>query len=207
MGDIIRREQQLMDDTFNAQRGQQGQEGQQGQGQQGQGQQGQGQQPGQGRGNSPGELGQRQGQLRDDLNRMREGLRRFGQQAPGQFGEAAEAMENAQNMLEKGDLQGAQREQGRALEQLRQGAREMAEQMMRQMGPRMGQGPAGEVPRDPLGRPQRSEGPDLGTTVKVPDEADMQRAREILEELRRRLSDPSRPGLELDYIERLLRRF
>ena len=31
--------------------------------------------------------------------------------------------------------------------------------------------------------------------------------REILEELRRRLSDPARPTLELDYIERLLRRF
>ena len=82
-----------------------------------------------------------------------------------------------------------------------------AEQMMRQMGPRMGQGPSGDVPRDPLGRPQRSEGPDFGNSVKVPDEADAQRAREILEELRRRLSDPLRPTLELDYIERLLRRF
>lgn len=206
MGDIIRREQQLMDDTFNAQRGQQ--PGQQGQGQQPgqgqQGQQGQGQQPGQGRG---GELGQRQGQLRDDLGRMRDGMRRFGQRAPEQFNGAAEAMENAERALEKGDLDQATREQGRALEQLRQGAREMAEQMMRQMGPRVGQGPAGEVPRDPLGRPQRSEGPDFGTSVKVPDEIDSQRAREILEELRRRLSDPLRPTLELDYIERLLKRF
>jgi hypothetical protein len=35
----------------------------------------------------------------------------------------------------------------------------------------------------------------------------VQRAREILEELRRRLGEPSRPLLELDYIERLLRRF
>ena len=36
---------------------------------------------------------------------------------------------------------------------------------------------------DPLGRPLRNEGPDLGTSVKVPDEIDIQRAREILEEL------------------------
>ena len=35
----------------------------------------------------------------------------------------------------------------------------------------------------------------------------MQTAREILEELRRRLGEQVRPTLELDYIERLLRRF
>jgi hypothetical protein len=41
----------------------------------------------------------------------------------------------------------------------------------------------------------------------VPDEIDVQRAREIMEELRRRLGEQNRPTLELDYIERLLRRF
>jgi hypothetical protein len=35
----------------------------------------------------------------------------------------------------------------------------------------------------------------------------MQRAREILEELRRRLGEATRPPGELDYLERLLRRF
>ena len=34
-----------------------------------------------------------------------------------------------------------------------------------------------------------------------------QRAREILDELRRRAGDFNRPQLELDYIDRLLRRF
>lgn len=43
------------------------------------------------------------------------------------------------------------------------------------------------------------------TTVKVPGEIDVQRARRILEELRRRFADPLRPQIELDYIERLLR--
>ena len=57
------------------------------------------------------------------------------------------------------------------------------------------------------GRPQRTEGPDLGTSVKLPDEIDAQRAREILEELRRRLGERFRPDLELQYLERLLRRF
>jgi anti-anti-sigma regulatory factor len=45
------------------------------------------------------------------------------------------------------------------------------------------------------------------TTVKVPGEIDMQRARRILEELRRRFGENFRPQLELDYIERLLRDF
>ncbi len=221
MGDIIGKQQRLYDDTFGEQRrqgdrgqgqqqGQQGQQGQRGrQGQQGQGQQGQGQQRGQGQGQQlgAGELGDRQGQLRDQLGRMRQGMQQFGMRPPNQFDGAEQSMENARRALEQGDLDTATREQSRALEQLRQGAQSMAEQMLRQMPSRFGQGPANDAPRDPLGRPQRSEGPDPGTSVRVPDEIDVQRAREILEELRRRLGEPSRPMLELDYIERLLRRF
>ena len=33
-----------------------------------------------------------------------------------------------------------------------------------------------------------------------------ERARRVLEELRRRLADPNRPGEERDYLERLLKR-
>jgi Domain of unknown function (DUF4175) len=43
--------------------------------------------------------------------------------------------------------------------------------------------------------------------VKVPEEADVQRARQILEELRKRLGERQRPPAELDYIERLIERF
>ena len=72
-----------------------------------------------------------------------------------------------------------------------------------------GQGPGG-VPqygqngRDPLGRRQQNAGPDFGDQVKVPDEIDTQRAREILEEIRRRLGTNSSPELEKRYLERLL---
>jgi hypothetical protein len=61
---------------------------------------------------------------------------------------------------------------------------------------------------DPLGRPLR-QGRDYSddSTVKVPGEIDVQRARRILDELRRRFSDPARPQLELDYLERLLKDF
>ena len=82
---------------------------------------------------------------------------------------------------------------------------QLRQQMLKNMPQRYGQN--GDAPRDPLGRPQRSQGPDLGTSVKVPDEIDRQRAREILEELRRRIGQQTRPSNELDYIERLLKRF
>ena len=41
----------------------------------------------------------------------------------------------------------------------------------------------------------------------MPGEIDAQRARRILEELRKRFGESFRPQLELDYIERLLKDF
>ena len=128
-------------------------------------------------------------------------------QAPSQLEGAQRSMENAERALRNGQHDDATREQSRALEQLRQGTQSMAEQMMRQMPSRFGMGRANDSPLDPLGRPQRTEGPDLGTSVKLPDEIDAQAAREILNELRRRLGERYRPELELQYLERLLRRF
>ncbi|MGI9477213.1 MAG: TIGR02302 family protein [Hyphomicrobiaceae bacterium] len=227
-GDLIGKQQRLMDDTHGSRR-QQGQgqrqgqqqgqqrgqrQGQQGQGGQRQGQRGlrgngrdqRGQQQGSGRGSqSPNALGQRQGQLEQRLGRLRRGLQQFGMQPPSQLEGAQRSMENAERALRNGDLGQATREQSRALEQLRQGTQSMAEQMMRQMPSRFGR--AQDSPLDPLGRPQRTEGPDLGTSVKLPDEIDAQAAREILNELRRRLGERFRPELELQYLERLLRRF
>jgi Domain of unknown function (DUF4175) len=46
-----------------------------------------------------------------------------------------------------------------------------------------------------------------GGNVKIPDQSDLARAREILEELRRRAGEASRAPQELDYIERLLKQF
>jgi uncharacterized protein (TIGR02302 family) len=193
-GDIIGRQQKLLDDTFGEQRQQQGQQGQRGQ------------QGAQGEGN--GALGDRQRQLRDMLGRLQRGLRELNLNPPGQLNGAGEAMERAERSLREGDLDNGSQEQGRALEQLRQGARDMAEQMLRRMPSRFGfsQDAPGEL--DPMGRPpQRTDGPDPGVGVKVPDQIDVQRAREILEELRRRMGEPMRPQLELEYLERLLKRF
>jgi hypothetical protein len=41
----------------------------------------------------------------------------------------------------------------------------------------------------------------------VPEKSDAQRARELIEALRRRLSDGERSDEEIEYLERLLKRF
>ena len=55
-----------------------------------------------------------------------------------------------------------------------------------------------------LGRPLHGRDYD-DSSVKVPPEIDVQRARRIIEELRKRFGDMGRPQEELDYIERLLK--
>jgi uncharacterized protein (TIGR02302 family) len=182
-----------------------GQRGQQGQGEEGQ--QGQGDQLGQGQSQQGGldQLRERQRELKERLGRLQREMRDKGAGSSDQLDQAREAMEGAEQALEQRDLEQANEEQARALDQMRQGAQSMAQQMLRNMPQRYGQ--SGDTPRDPLGRPQRTQGPDLGTSVKVPDQIDVQRAREILEELRRRLGEATRGPSELDYLERLLRRF
>ncbi len=170
-------------------------------------QQGQGDQLGQGQEGQEGlsQLRERQKELRERLGKLQKEMREKGGSSSQQLDSARDAMEGAEQALEQGDLAQATEEQSRALEQMRQGAQSMAQEMLRNMPQRYGQ--SGDTPRDPLGRPQRSQGPDLGTSVKVPDQIDIQRAREILEELRRRLGEATRGPTELDYLERLLRRF
>jgi hypothetical protein len=43
--------------------------------------------------------------------------------------------------------------------------------------------------------------------VKIPDQSVLQKSRQILDELRRRAGERFRPSIELEYIERLLKRF
>jgi uncharacterized protein (TIGR02302 family) len=200
-------------------RGERGQQGQQGQGRgeqgQGRGEQGQGRgeqgQGGQGQG-QPGEpgqggegLGERQRRLAEQLDRLKRELGRMGAGGDRQMDGAGRAMQEAERAIGQGDLDDATEHQAEALDQMRQGAQQMQEQMARNGRQRYGQN--GDAPRDPLGRPQRAQGPDAGTSVKVPKEIEMQRAREILEELRRRSAEQTRPPAELDYLERLLKRF
>ncbi len=86
----------------------------------------------------------------------------------------------------------------------------MADSLMRQFGqaqrPGTGSDPTAQN-RDPLGRGDNGSGMIDTGDVKIPEKADLQRAREILDELRRRAGELLRPRSERDYIDRLLQRF
>ena len=194
------------------QRGQQGSQGQQGQRQQGQGQQGQ-----QGQGQQ-GNVGDRQQALRQRLEELEQRMKENGMRGEQGLSDAEDAMREAENALKQGDAGEAVDAQGRALDGLKRGADGMAQQMQemaegqgegqQEGGQQPGQqGQAGARDDDPLGRPTRGRDMSDGR-VRVPtaDESAVQRARRIMEELRRKLGDPTRPREELDYFERLLRR-
>jgi uncharacterized protein (TIGR02302 family) len=220
LGDMIRKQQQLRDKTYKQGQDsrrdrQRGKQGDQSMGDLQQDQQG---------------LRDRLKKLQDELAKRGMGPNQRGQQGqqgqqPGQDGDqqagddedglgaADNAMGDAGGKLGEGNADGAVDSQGKALDALRKGAQSLAQAMQQQDGQGQGTGPANRVGRqqgdgsqsDPLGRPLhgRDFGDDL--TVKIPGEIDVQRARRVLEELRRRLGDPQRPQIELDYLERLLK--
>jgi uncharacterized protein (TIGR02302 family) len=165
-----------------------------------------GQQQGQQQQGSLGDLKRRQEALRQKLQQLIDRMSMEGGEAPNSLEGAKEAMEDAEEAIGEPNLDSATQNQSLALDRMRQGAESMAQDMMENGEMQAGQGP-GSNGRDPLGRPDRSNRPDLGLSVQVPDEIDIQRAREVLDELRRRIGDPSRPTLELDYLERLIRSF
>ena len=218
LGDMIRKQQQLRDKTFK-----QGQDSRRDRMRGKQGDQ------------SMSDLQQDQQGLRDRLKKLQEELAKRGmspgqrgekgqQGQDGQSGDepgdgedgldqADSAMGDAGGRLGEGNAEGAVDSQGRALEALRKGAQSLAEAMQQGDGDQPGDGPGNAKGRqqgaqngtDPLGRPMRHNEFSDDYSVKIPGEIDVQRVRRILEELRRRLADPSRPQIELDYIERLLK--
>jgi len=111
-------------------------------------------------------------------------------------------MGEAQGKLGERALDDATAAERNALEAMRKGAGQLAKQMMQQSGQ---QGANGN--EDPLGRESGGRGPSYGSDVKVPDKSTLERARNILKELRRRAEQRGRPKEELDYIDRLLKQF
>jgi uncharacterized protein (TIGR02302 family) len=220
LGDMIRKQQQLRDKTFR-----QGQDSRRDRmrGKQGDQSMGDLQQDQQGlrdrlkklqeelakRGMGPGQRGEK-GQRGEQGQQGQQG-----DQGDGEDGldQADSAMGDATGRLGEGNADGAVDSQGRALEALRKGAQSLAEAMQQGDGDQPGDGPGNPKGRqqgaangtDPLGRPMRHNEFSDDFSVKIPGEIDVQRVRRILEELRRRLADPARPQIELDYIERLLK--
>ncbi len=179
---------------------------------------------------------QQDGRVQRALRRaLGELMQQFGDltgDVPQQLGEADRAMRDAdENLRGGGDPRDAQQ---RAIRALTEGGRQMAQQMQRQFGQGQpgegeeegegeGEGMAGGQQggegqdqaqeqgqgRDPLGRRNREAtgGQDNASDTRVPDEAELLKTRRIQEELRRRGAERERAPAELDYIDRLLRRF
>jgi uncharacterized protein (TIGR02302 family) len=172
----------------------------------------------------------RQRALRRALGEM---MQQFGDltgEVPEGLGRADQAMRDAGEALGAG--RDAREAQGRAMRALMEGGRQMAQQMQRQGMSQEGEGEGegepqdsagqsqpggeGEGPgqeqgegRDPLGRRHRENtgAQDNGSDTRVPEEAELLRTRRLQDELRRRGGERERAPAELDYIERLLRRF
>lgn len=232
LSELMQKQQELMDKTFSMQKrkprqGEQNQQGQQQSQQQGQRQQGQqprdGEQANQGNPqqdeNSPmspeefadalKQLQQQQEALQKQLSELGEQLGELGLDPSEEFGDAGREMGKAGDNLGKGDAGSAAGNQGKALQALRNGVQSMMQQMAgdrNQGGQQQGQGgQSGQAQSrtDPLGRNQ-GQGRVNDESTKIPGEIDAQRAREIMDAIRKRLSDPLRPLLERNYLERLL---
>lgn len=203
MQDMMRRQQQLLDRSFRQSR--------QAPGSSTRGQRQQGQQ-----GDNAGDAAEQEA-LRRMLGEM---MGRLGEQGdvPQALGRAERAMRGATDALQRGQPGDAVGPQSEALDQLQQAARELMDQMNSAFG-----GPGGntdlpdgafpQADRDPFGRPQSdsaegtySDGRLRMGQSKV-DSFGIERAKQILDELRRRAGETARPDLERDYIDRLLRRF
>jgi len=161
-------------------------------------------------------------------------MQQFGEltgDVPAPLGEADRAMRDAAEALAEGrDPRGAQQQ---AIRALTEGGRQMSQRMQRQFGPPQpgegeGEGEGEEMAggqqggegqdqqnqlgqgRDPLGRDRRETGgsaqDNAGDTL-VPGEAERLRSHQLQQELRRRGAERERAPVELDYIDRLLRRF
>jgi len=100
---------------------------------------------------------------------------------------------------------------------LQQGARDFAKQLQERLSKNGGNPgdleatghlpPGDSSDRDPFGRPLSANGTYDQGDVAIPDDTVLQKSRQILDELRRRAGERSRPAIELDYIDRLLRQF
>ena len=161
-----------------------------------------------------------QREIREALRRLREAMRQLGMQpgrggpqSPGRaFGEADRNMGDSAGALDRNAPGDSVAPQGRAIDALQRAGQGIVQQMMQQMGRGTGIGlnrgfqPL-QLRRDPLGRFLPNEMGIDTRDMDIPDESAVERAQRILEELRHRAGQRHRSQPELDYIDRLLRRF
>jgi len=223
LADTLREQQRLSDEAFRDM-----------QRQFGQGQQGE---PGEGEGEGGESLADRQQALREELGQQQglmpgQGSPQ-GDEARRQLDEAGRAMEQAEQALREGDTGGALQNQADAIQSMREGMRALGD-MLAQQGQQGEQGQEGQQGQqqpggqpgdtaqggdsqmpfdgrpilDPLGRQRPGNGNVITNGDPMAEGLDpARRARDLLDEIRRRSGQPDRPQDERDYLGRLLDRF
>lgn len=128
---------------------------------------------------------------------------------PEGMGKAEIEMRGSSAALGDGKPAGSVPHQEKAIEELSKGQQQMSQKLGERMQQMMmfsfGQGQT-----DPLGNPiQEGENgqPGQGSKVKIPDQAERKKIQDILEQLRKKSGELSRPDYELDYYHRLMRQF
>ncbi|WP_367122474.1 DUF4175 domain-containing protein [Paracoccus sp. (in: a-proteobacteria)] len=217
LADTLRQQQRLSDEAFRDMQEQFGQ--------------GQSGQPSQ---NSQ-DFADRQRGLREELGQQRgmlpgQGLEQ-GDEARRQLDEAGRAMDDAEQALRDGDTGGALQRQADAIQSLREGMRALGDMLNQDSGQQAGEGqqqggqqagaqdgqgqqPGGGMRSegrpmlDPLGRQRSGNGNVVTSGDPLAEGLDpAKRARDLLDEIRRRSGDRQRPQDERDYLGRLLDRF
>lgn len=169
-------------------------------------------------GENPGEgtLSDRQAELQqrlDDLGRQNlpgDGTEK-GEAGRKQLDRAGRAMEEAGKALRDGDLSGALDSQAEAMEALREGMQNFGEAMAEAQRQQDGTTPGDKMgsldpnsQRDPLGR-EPGDSARIGSDRNMLQGPDVyRRAQDLLDEIRRRSGEMSRPDDERDYLKRLL---
>jgi uncharacterized protein (TIGR02302 family) len=161
-------------------------------------------------------LADRQNKLKQRLDALRNGLKQKGAPDQKAFDEADEAMQQAEGAISDGDTRDAIDAQGQAIDSLRRGAQALVKELQgnepgkgQAKGTRgqdqTGEGNGSANDQDPLGRATKNFDSGDGAFQQSGKGGSLEkRSREVLEELRRRLSEPERAQEERDYLRRLL---
>lgn len=153
------------------------------------------------------------GAEQEDLRRqlgdtMREANEKIGQ-IPDNMGKADQAMTESAAALGANNPAMSIPQQEAAIKHLSDGQQQMAKQLGQRMQQMM-MFSFGMGQTDPLGRPMGdgdNGSPWAGSKVKIPDQAERRRVQDILDELRKKSGELTRPDYELDYYRRLMRQF
>ncbi len=122
----------------------------------------------------------------------------------GKLEHGSDAMQRAEQLLRQGAMRFATEPQNEALKAMQDAMQSMQEDLRQGMFllPSNAMGTTGS---DPFGREGNGFLRDDG--IKLPDQMEVRRVRQILDELQRRSGDMTRPKIERDYLDRLLRNF